>query len=162
MGKAKPLVFAHQIIDPCTPGTKNDICLIGDLNGDGRKDILIAGKYGENNLVWYETPPWERHVIGTTHVEAGGVAGAEVLLNGVPRGTPPCRIDRIPAGEVVLEVVDNGRGFDAQKAARGGGLGWVGMRERAAAVGGHWRMENMPEGGVCVTAELPLVQAPSN
>jgi hypothetical protein len=40
----------------------------------------------------------------TLHVEAGGVAGAEVLLNGVPRGTPPCRIDRIPAGEVVLEV----------------------------------------------------------
>ncbi|NLF23642.1 MAG: PEGA domain-containing protein [Lentisphaerae bacterium] len=40
----------------------------------------------------------------TLHVEAGGVAGAEVLLNGVPRGTPPCRIDRIPAGEVVLEI----------------------------------------------------------
>ncbi|NLF11481.1 MAG: VCBS repeat-containing protein [Anaerolineaceae bacterium] len=95
VGKAKPLVFAHQIIDPCTPGTKNDICLIGDLNGDGRKDILIAGKYGENNLVWYENPTWERHVIGTTHVEAGGVLvdvngdGRLDLVAGNPLDIPP-------------------------------------------------------------------------
>ncbi len=69
----KPLVFQHQIIDPNPYGTKHDICLVGDINGDGRNDIVIASKYGENNLVWYENPTWERHIIGTTHLEAGGV-----------------------------------------------------------------------------------------
>jgi hypothetical protein len=69
----RPLVFEHHIIDPATLGTKNDVCLIGDISGDGRNDIVIAAKYGENNLVWYENPTWERHVIGSTHVEAGGV-----------------------------------------------------------------------------------------
>ncbi|NLX20668.1 MAG: PAS domain S-box protein [Phycisphaerae bacterium] len=63
---------------------------------------------------------------------------------------------------LVVTVEDDGVGASEAALAGQGSLGIVGMRERAAAVGGHWRMENMPEGGVCVTAELPLVQAPSN
>ena len=77
----KPLVFRHRIIDPRTLGTKNDVCLVGDINGDGRNDIVIASKYGESNLVWYENPTWERHIIGTTHLEAGGIL-ADVTGNG--------------------------------------------------------------------------------
>lgn len=69
----KPLIFKHQIIDSNPAGTKHDVCLVGDINGDGRNDIVVGSKYGEGNLVWYENPTWERHVIGTTHLEAGGV-----------------------------------------------------------------------------------------
>ncbi|MBD3183433.1 VCBS repeat-containing protein [Candidatus Poribacteria bacterium] len=69
----KPLVFRHQIIDPRTTGTKNDVCLVGDISGNGKNDIVVGSKYGENNLVWYENPTWKRHIIGTTHLEAGGV-----------------------------------------------------------------------------------------
>ena len=39
----------------------------------------------------------------TLNIEAT-VAAAEVMINGVFRGTAPCMVDRIPAGEVVLEV----------------------------------------------------------
>lgn len=71
--KQKPLIFKHQIIDSNTTGTKNDVCLVGDINGDGRNDIVVGSKYGENSLVWYENPTWKRHIIGTAHLEAGGM-----------------------------------------------------------------------------------------
>ncbi len=32
---------------------------IGDVNGDGKKDILLADK---QNFFWYENPSWERHL----------------------------------------------------------------------------------------------------
>lgn len=71
--QAAPLRFRHRIVDAHPPGTKHDVCLIGDIDGDGRNDIVVASKYGEDNLVWYENPTWQRHVIGSTHAEAGGV-----------------------------------------------------------------------------------------
>ena len=66
------LVFEHVIIDDSPVGEHNDVCLIGDINGNGRNDIVIGGKYGEDNIVWYENPGWERHTIGSACLEAGG------------------------------------------------------------------------------------------
>ncbi|MDH7570035.1 MAG: VCBS repeat-containing protein [Armatimonadota bacterium] len=71
--KESVFAFEHRVIDPKTLGTHNDVCLIADINGDGLNDILIGGKHGEDNVVWYENPTWRRHVIGTAHLEAGGV-----------------------------------------------------------------------------------------
>jgi len=65
----------------------------------------------------------------------------------------------IDAGEVVLEVVDNGRGFDAQKAARGGGLGWVGMRERARQIGGSLIISSVSGHGATVCVRVPAACA---
>lgn len=67
------LEFVHSIIDPSTPGTENDICLVGDIASDGRLDIVIGGKKGRDNLVWYRAPDWQRFAIGTASLEAGGV-----------------------------------------------------------------------------------------
>ncbi len=66
--------FEHRVIDPDPPGTENDVCLIVDVDGDGHNDIVIGGKEGESNIVWYEYPHWTRHTIGTARFEAGGVA----------------------------------------------------------------------------------------
>ena len=67
------LTFEHRCIDAHPAGSENDVCLIGDISGNGLNDIVIGGKHGADNLVWYENPSWRRHTIGTAHLEAGGV-----------------------------------------------------------------------------------------
>ena len=57
------------------------------------------------------------------------------------------------AGAVVLEVSDDGVGFDYESATSGHGLG--NMRERAFAVGGTLRVESRPGHGTRVRLELP-------
>ena len=73
MGILTPVGFEHIVIDDNPAGTENDICLIVDVDGDGFNDIIVGGKQGENNLVWYQYPDWKRHVISTASLEAGGV-----------------------------------------------------------------------------------------
>ncbi len=60
---------------------------------------------------------------------------------------------RREAGRVVLSIDDDGRGAadDAQPHA-----GWLGMRERAAALGGRLTIGRGPAGGVRVHADIPL------
>lgn len=75
--------FEWTTIDENTPGTENDVCLIADVDGDGNNDIIIGGKRGEGNVVWYQYPDWTRHTIGTAHLEAGG-AVHDITGNGLP------------------------------------------------------------------------------
>jgi signal transduction histidine kinase len=58
--------------------------------------------------------------------------------------------------EIVLEVEDNGRGFDPQEGARRRrGLGLIGMRERAATLGGELQVESSPGRGARLRLRLP-------
>lgn len=59
-------------------------------------------------------------------------------------------------GAVVLEVIDDGVGFDYESATSGHGLG--NMRERAFAVGGTLRVESRPGHGARVRLELPAAR----
>ena len=61
---------------------------------------------------------------------------------------------------VVVSVVDRGRGFtDSTANSLGGGLGLIGMQERAAAVGGRVSVESNEGQGTRVTVTLPAVPA---
>ncbi|MFE7564371.1 sensor histidine kinase [Kitasatospora sp. NPDC057500] len=63
------------------------------------------------------------------------------------------------SGSRVLLTVTNDRPAPAATpavAAAGGGFGLIGMRERAAAVGGRLTADRRPGGGFLVCAELPL------
>mgnify|MGYP003610740527 FL=1 len=60
--------------------------------------------------------------------------------------------------EVILDVVDDGRGFDAveQPAPDGdGGFGLAAMRSRARELGGSLTVETSPGDGTAVAARLP-------
>jgi signal transduction histidine kinase len=59
---------------------------------------------------------------------------------------------------IQLEVVDDGRG-PAQDQTQGG-QGIIGMRERAALVGGALRVGRAPGGGFAVDARIPLSEPP--
>jgi signal transduction histidine kinase len=54
-----------------------------------------------------------------------------------------------------IEIVDDGAGFDPQRTS-GRGLGLVGMRERAAAIGGTLTLESRPGFGTRIRLSLPL------
>ena len=60
-GVDRQLQFERVVIDADGPQA---IWLktVGDLNGDGRPD-LVAGGYKGGGLVWYENPTWKKHVI---------------------------------------------------------------------------------------------------
>jgi signal transduction histidine kinase len=77
----------------------------------------------------------------TNALKHAGPARAEVLVRYEPT-------------EVVLEVVDDGRGYDP--ATDGGGHGLVGMRERVAVCGGVMSAGRRAQGGFEVVARLPI------
>ena len=57
---------------------------------------------------------------------------------------------------LVLLIHDNGRGFDQADAARSKSLGLLGMRERAAILGGRVDISSAPGQGTTVTAWIPI------
>ena len=63
--------------------------------------------------------------------------------------------------EVTLDVADDGRGFDPAAPTPGpaGGLGLIGIRERAATLGGSVAVESAPGEGTTIAISLP---APSS
>jgi len=93
---------------------------------------------------------------GTVDVAAYRIL-QEALTNAV-RHAGPCRVTadvRVEGGELVLEVLDDGRGAGAGPPG-GSGNGIVGMQERAAAVGGSLTAGPRAGGGFAVRARLPL------
>ena len=58
-------------------------------------------------------------------------------------------------GRLRLRVVDDGVGLVADGGGRPGAMGLVGMRERAAALGGRFTVGPVPGGGTAVCLELP-------
>jgi len=56
---------------------------------------------------------------------------------------------------VVLEIVDDGVGFDPSTAVEGGGLGLDGMIERVTQMGGELTLDSEPGGGTRVRVEVP-------
>jgi signal transduction histidine kinase len=63
---------------------------------------------------------------------------------------------RHDARGVVLEVLDDGIGFDPASVRERGGLGLRGMEERAARIGGQLRIVSKPGEGTQVFLEVCL------
>jgi signal transduction histidine kinase len=59
-------------------------------------------------------------------------------------------------GSLLIEVVDNGVGFEVETAVRPGHYGIIGLKERARLTGGRFSIESSPEGGTKALLRLPL------
>lgn len=65
------------------------------------------------------------------------------------------RVNRI-GDRVVIEVLDDGPGFDAAATPDGDHLGLLGMRERVESLGGEFQVVSAPGAGARVVASLPV------
>lgn len=83
----------------------------------------------------------------------------ESLANAVRHGAPKLIAIRLyrNGGETVLEVSDDGAGFELSKAMMGSGI--LGMRERAAALGAELKIITAPGQGTTVRLVLPPVRS---
>jgi signal transduction histidine kinase len=83
---------------------------------------------------------------------------AREALNNVLRHAGASAISvglRRDEGGVVLEIADDGVGFDPAETGLRGGMGLAGMEDRAAGVGGRLTIRSGPAGTV-VLARVPL------
>jgi signal transduction histidine kinase len=82
----------------------------------------------------------------------------EALNNALKHAAPSSVTVRIYADEegVILEVLDDGRGFDPSSIGAEGGMGLVSMRERTERLGGRLDVRSVPGEGtiVCVSLEV--------
>jgi signal transduction histidine kinase len=76
-------------------------------------------------------------------VKHSGARRYQVMLRGVD-------------GELKLEVIDDGRGFDVAAAVNGQGLGLISMQERLNLVNGNVLIESKFGAGTTVRASVPL------
>ena len=58
--------------------------------------------------------------------------------------------------DLVVEVRDNGKGFDVANAAKKKSFGLLGMRERAAVLGGDINISTTPHHGTVVRVHIPI------
>lgn len=59
-------------------------------------------------------------------------------------------------GELILEVADDGKGFDEMKLPTHKSLGLLGMQERVAIIGGHLQVRSAPGKGTKITISAPI------
>ena len=63
---------------------------------------------------------------------------------------------RLDPRRVVLEIRDDGIGFDPALATRSGGAGLVGMAQRAVEMGGQFTIDSSVQQGTHICVEVPL------
>ncbi len=85
----------------------------------------------------------------------------EALNNALKHAESSTIIVRIrPEGaKIVLEITDNGIGFDLEAAQYGGGIGLRSMQERARQMGGDLSILSAPGKGTTVRATVPAIPA---
>jgi signal transduction histidine kinase len=122
-----------------------------------RLDELVSQAAAAGLVVKTETDGEVRPLPFAVDVAAFRIV-QEALTNVSRHAGPATATVRVSYGdrELAVEVDDDGRGPSAQGSAPGGGKGIVGMRERAAALGGDLQAAPRPGGGFRVRARLPL------
>jgi len=80
-------------------------------------------------------------------------------LHNVVKHSGVKRVDvdlRENSGDIHLIISDLGKGFDAEAAMQGSGLGLTSMRERIGLISGRITITSKPMGGTVIDARVPL------
>ncbi len=79
-------------------------------------------------------------------------------LTNVARHANAKRIDvslQLINGELILQIEDDGRGFNKEEAVNKNTLGILGMEERSFMMGGHYMVSTEPGKGTLITVSVP-------
>ena len=90
---------------------------------------------------------------------AGYRVAEEALANAVKHAEASrveIRIERSEDGALTLQIVDDGKGFDASSVSTG--LGTATIYDQIGAVGGEVSIRSVPGEGTTVMATLPLAR----
>lgn len=114
----------------------------------------FASQYSANGLrITVQAPEDLTSLSAAVEVAAYRIA-LEAMTNVVRHAQAKHCTVRLSAGDALrLEIVDDGIGLPVDAAS---GLGLTSMRERAAELGGMFRLESVAEGGTRVTVSLPV------
>jgi len=126
-----------------------------------RLDDLVSQAAAAGLEVRAETEGEERRLPFAVDVAAFRIV-QEALTNVTRHAGPATATVRVSYGDrdLTVQVDDDGRGQQGHGRAPGSGKGIVGMRERAAALGGDLEAAPRPGGGFRVLARLPLDGSP--
>ena len=143
----------RRLVDGLRPPALDELGLAGAI-GTQASRLDRRGEAAPGLTIDVEcVPPRLPDLPAAIEVAAYRIA-VEAMTNAVRHaGASTCRV-RVEAGsELLIEVLDDGRGVAAGDRP---GTGLESMRERAAEVGGDVAVEARPEGGTRVLARLPL------
>ena len=146
---------AHRLASGLRPAALDDLGLVAALRAyidDWSHQTGIGADFVSRNCERRLPAPIETTVYRIVQEALTNVARHAEAKNASV--AVECRTDR-----VVTIVEDDGRGFDAAAAPgadHADHFGLVGIRERAALLGGDLRIESVPTGGTSVFVSLPI------
>ncbi|MGH6818507.1 MAG: ATP-binding protein [Methylovirgula sp.] len=156
---------AHAIRSAVADMKRNVKALLGQLRPSGLHALSLASAI--ENLISYWKSRRPEIVFSAecpdkswgSRIDSALYSIIRESLNNSVKHTKPSRIEVLIEethhGVLVVRVLDDGSGFDLGVAT--GGFGLIGMKERAALLGGTLVVENRRDrSGVAVTARLPL------
>jgi signal transduction histidine kinase len=152
------LAELRSVIFALRPAELEDAGLAATLG----KHVEILDRVHEAALRWAadSVPPLPAEVEDVVFRVAQEALRNALQHSGAPRVDVSLRGARSDGFDLVLEVADDGRGFDVPAAERGSRrLGLTSMRERAASVGGQFEIMSAPGAGTRVRLALPRAGA---
>jgi signal transduction histidine kinase len=164
VSSAGPIGRALTAIGELTRGAQSEMrALISELSRDPVEDGLVAAlaKHGsrledqDGLSIEVQGPDGRLALSSSAEAQLFGI-GREALAN-VAKHAGASRawiLVEARSGRVILEISDDGRGFDPD-ARHPGHFGLESMRSRAAEVGGHLAITSTPGLGTIVRVEAP-------
>jgi len=145
----------RRIASSLRPGMLDDLGLCAAIEWQTREFQTRTGIECELDL------PVKDVVLDDQHTTAVFRIFQETLTNIARHASATRAVVRLKKirQELVLEVLDNGKGFGNGTATQKKSLGLLGMKERALILGGLFTICSQPGQGTCVIVRIPLGRA---
>jgi signal transduction histidine kinase len=120
--------------------------------------VALTEQLRQNSLVEVNVQLPEKGVTASPHVRAELLQIAREALSNVARHSGASEVDVALAMDgttLVLDVTDNGRGFDPADVAPDGHFGLANMLDRAAALGGDLTISSAAGAGTHIIVRIP-------